>query len=297
MIIDAHNHPDFHGYTVEKIIRDMDENNIDVTWLLSWEIPQSEYDVFLNQRNMPPYVQNGIPLESVLNVGKYAKDRFVLGYAPHPKRPDAIERIKSAVDLYGIKLAGEYKSRVVFDDPDSIRLLRAFGELHLPTTIHLEYGTYSSDPTKSKVNRANYPWTDHWYGGTIGSLERILNLCPDTIIIAHGPGWWSHISSDDLYDKQNYPKGKVTQGGLNPLMLRKYPNLYADMSGNSGLNALTRDKEHGKEYIIQNADKLLFARDIYGPAGTKLKEHIDGLSLPMNILDKIMFENAIKLLD
>ena len=297
MMIDAHNHPEFHGYTSEKIIKDMDENNIDVTWLLSWDIPQSEYDVFLNQTGMPPYAQNGIPLESVLNVAKFAEDRFVLGYAPHPKRPDAIERIKSAVDLYGIKLAGEYKSRVVFDDPDSIRLLRTFGELNLPTTIHLEYGTDTSDPTKLKVNRANYPWSKHWYGGTIGSLERTLNLCQNTIIIAHGPGWWSHISGDDLYDKQNYPKSKVTPGGINPEMLQMYPNLYADMSGNSGLNALTRDKEHSKKYIVQNADKLLFARDIYGPTGTKLKEHIDSLSLPKNVLDKIMFGNAIKLLD
>jgi hypothetical protein len=57
----------------------------------------------------------------------------------HPKRPDAIERIKSAVEVYGVRLAGEYKNRVVFDDPDSIRLLRAFGQLRLPVTMVLDW--------------------------------------------------------------------------------------------------------------------------------------------------------------
>ena len=109
----------------------------------------------------------------------------VLGYAPHPKRPDAIQRIKAAKSLYDIRLAGEYKSRTVFDDPDALDLLRTFGELGLPVTIHLEYGT--------DYGGANYPRRDWWYGGTIGALERAVAGCPDTIFIGHGPGWWSHI--------------------------------------------------------------------------------------------------------
>ena len=176
MIIDAHNHPDYHGFTTDKILKDMDEQKIDKTWLLTWDVPQSEYDVILNQPTMPPSSLSGIPLDRILDAGKSAPDRFVLGYAPHPKRPDAIERITSAVELYGIKLAGEYKSRVVFDDPDSLRLLKTFGELNLPVTIHLEYGT--------DYGGTNYPWRDWWYGGTIEALDRTLTSCPDTIIIA-----------------------------------------------------------------------------------------------------------------
>ena len=284
MIIDAHNHPDYHGFTTDKILKDMDEQKIDKTWLLTWDVPQSEYDVILNQPTMPPSSVSGIPLDRILDAGKSAPDRFVLGYAPHPKRPDAIERITSAVELYGIKLAGEYKSRVVFDDPDSLRLLKTFGELNLPVTIHLEYGT--------DYGGTNYPWRDWWYGGTIEALDRTLTSCPDTIIIAHGRGWWSHISGDDLYDKDMYPNAPVKAGGLNPKMLAKHPNLYADLSATSGLNAISRDHEFGKQYIIENSDKLLFARDIYD---TLLMDHLNTLDLPSEVSDKIMYKNALKL--
>ena len=283
MLIDAHNHPDYHGFTAQKIVQDMDENGIDKTWLLTWDAPQSDYDVRSNQLFMPPGAESGIPLANVLQVGAYAPERFVLGYAPHPKRPDAIERIRSAVDLYNIRLAGEYKSRVVFDDPDSLRLLRVFGELGLPVTIHLEYGIrFGSD----------YPWRDWWYGGTMGALDRALTACPDTILVAHGPGWWSHISGDDLYDKEMYPKGPVLPGGANPAMLEKHPNLYADLSATSGFTALTRDEEFGRRYLIDYADKLLFARDIYD---TKLMDHIQKLDLPGDVLEKLTHLNAEKL--
>ena len=284
MLIDAHNHPDYHGYTAEKIIRDMDEQGIDQTWLLTWDIPQTEYDARLNQGALPPGAASGIPLDSVLGTGGTAPGRFVLGYAPHPKRPDAIERINSAVELYGIRLAGEYKSRVMFDDPDSLRLLRRFGELGLPVTIHLEYGT--------EYGGSTFPWRDWWYGGTIGALDRALTACPETTLVAHGPGWWSHISGDDLYDKQMYPDGPVVSGGANPALLEKHPNLFADLSATSGYTALTRDPDFGRRYLIDYADKLLFARDIYD---TKLMDHLKTLDLPADVSGKIMFGNAQKL--
>jgi predicted TIM-barrel fold metal-dependent hydrolase len=284
MLIDAHNHPDYHGYTAEKIVRDMDEQGIDQTWLLSLDMPQLEYDVRLTQGALPPGAAGGIPLDSVLRAGGTAPDRFVLGYAPHPKRPDAIERINSAVKLYDIRLAGEYKSRVVFDDPDSLRLLSRFGELGLPVTIHLEYGIADGGPTS--------PWRDWWYGGTIGALDRALTACPETILVAHGPGWWSHISGDDLYDKQEYPTGPVKPGGANPALLEKHANLYADLSATSGHTALTRDPAFGRQYLIDYADKLLYARDIYD---TKLMDHLETLDLPANVSDKIMFGNAQRL--
>jgi hypothetical protein len=49
MLIDAHNHPNFHGYGARKTLENMDAQGIDRMWLLTWESPRSEYDVFLNQ--------------------------------------------------------------------------------------------------------------------------------------------------------------------------------------------------------------------------------------------------------
>ena len=289
MLIDTHNHPNFHGFGAAKILQNMAEQGIDQMWLLTWEAPATEYDVFLNQHAMPPTAESGIPLADVLSVGAAAPDRFVLGYAPHPKRPDAIERIKSAVEVYGVRLAGEYKSRVVFDDPDSIRLLRAFGQLRLPVTIHLEYPIEYT----STLGGANYPWRQWWYGGTIEALERAVVDCPETTFICHGPGWWSHISRDDLFDKQMYPKGPVVPGGKNPAMLEKYPNLYADLSAGSGFNALTRTVGFGRQYIVEHADKLLFGRDGFD---SRLIDHLRSLELPDDVMAKITHENALRLL-
>ena len=285
MIIDAHNHPDYHGYTVEKIIRDMDEQSIDKTWLLTWDVPQSEYNVRSNQNTMPPGSESGIPIDRILAAGAAAPDRFVLGYAPHPKRPDSIERINSAVSLYDIRLAGEYKSRTMFDDPDALRLLRRFGELGLPVTIHLEYGTDSG--------QSNYPWRDWWYGGTIGALDRMLAACPETIIVAHGPGWWSHISNDDLFDKEHYPQAPTRPEGGVPEMLDRYPNMYADLSAQSGVNALRRAETYGKQFLIDHQDKLLWARDLFD---SRLMDHIDKLALPKSVFDKLTYLNAQKLI-
>ena len=37
MIIDAHNHPDWHKHDFDAFIKNMDTYHIDKTWLLSWE--------------------------------------------------------------------------------------------------------------------------------------------------------------------------------------------------------------------------------------------------------------------
>jgi predicted TIM-barrel fold metal-dependent hydrolase len=288
MLIDAHNHPNFHGYGARRILENMDAQGIDRMWLLTWDSPRSEYDVFLNQAAFPPTAESGIPLEDVLSVASIAPERFVLGYAPHPKRPDAVERIKAAVELYGVRLAGEYKNRVLFDDHDSIRLLRAFGELRLPVTIHLEYPIAYT----ATLGGANYPWRHWWYGGTIEALERAVVACPETIIICHGPGWWAHISRDDLFDKEMYPKGPVLPGGKNPAMLARYPNLYADLSAGSGFNALTRSPDVGRQYLIDHADKLLFGRDGFE---SRLMDHLRTLALPESAMEKITHRNALRL--
>ncbi|MBE6912862.1 MAG: hypothetical protein E7473_10090, partial [Ruminococcaceae bacterium] len=94
MIIDDHNHPDWCGYDLDKYLANMDENNIDVTWLLSWEAPTNEYDPGYDSRTPIHYSPWGpIPFERCLNYKERAPERFVLGYAPDPRRPDAIDRL------------------------------------------------------------------------------------------------------------------------------------------------------------------------------------------------------------
>ena len=52
MIIDAHNHPDWHGHNLDKFLQNMADHNIDQTWLLSWECPPDEYDPEYNHTSL-----------------------------------------------------------------------------------------------------------------------------------------------------------------------------------------------------------------------------------------------------
>jgi len=283
MLIDAHNHPNWHGFNAKRILENMDEQGIDQMWLFSWELPEDEYDPSYH-RVLPP-TGNGIPLEDVLAVGREAPDRFVLGYIPHPKRPDAVDRLKAAVEIHGVRLASELKVRLLFDDLDAIRLYHFCGEQRLPITIHLDYPIDNGS--------GSYPRPNWWYGGSIEAFERTLVACPETVFIGHGPGFWAHISGDDKFDKEVYPDGPVLPGGRVPQMLRRYRNLYADLSAGSGLKALSRDRELGKAFLIEFQDKLLFGRDYFD---TRLMDFLVELDLPREVFGKITFQNAQRLL-
>lgn len=284
MLIDAHNHPNWHGFNAERILENMDEQGIDQLWLFSWEVSEDEYSPGGYHKVLPP-TGLGIPLEDVIQVGREAPDRFVLGYMPHPKRPDAIDRLKAAVEIHGIRVASELKVRVLFDDPDAIRLYHACGEMGLPITIHLDYPI--------DHGRGDYPRPNWWYGGSIESFERAVAACPETNFIGHAPGFWAHISGDDKYDKEAYPKGPIESGGKVSELLRQYDNLYADLSAGSGLTAISRDEEFGKAFLIEFQDRMLFGRDYFD---TRLMDYLQSLNLPEEAFDKIAHKNAQKLL-
>ena len=283
MLIDAHNHPNWHGYDAKRILNNMDEQGIDRMWLFTWEVPEDEYDPSYHKVLPPGGV--GIPLEDVLQVGREARDRFVLGYFPHPKRPDAADRLRAAHEIHGIQVASEMKVRVLFDDPDAIQLYNACAEMKLPITIHLDYPI--------NHGRGNYPRPNYWYGGSIGAFERAIAACPETTFIGHAPGFWAHISGDDLFDKRSYPNAPVLPGGKLWDLMRGYDNLWADLSAGSALNALKRDPAAGTKFLIEFQDKLLWGRDYFD---TALMDFFQNLALPKDAYDKITYRNALRIL-
>jgi hypothetical protein len=44
MVIDAHNHPDWHGHDLDRHLENRDRYGIDKCWILSWECPDDGYD-------------------------------------------------------------------------------------------------------------------------------------------------------------------------------------------------------------------------------------------------------------
>ena len=285
MVIDAHNHPNWWGHDANRILANMDAAGIDQTWLFSWECHRQDYDP-KGQRNFPPTSRDvAISFEQVLEVGKQAPDRFVLGYIPHPKQPDAIDRLRSAVEVHGVRVASELKVRVTFDDPDAIDLYRVCGELGLPITIHLDYPI-------SKGGQW-YPRPNYWYGGSIEAFERAIIACPETTFIGHAPGFWAHISKSNDAESISYPTGPVAPGGKVLELFDTYPNLHADLSAGSGLGAISRDREFGKQFLIDYQDRLIFGRDQFHD---KLMDYLKSLDLPKAAFDKITFQNAQKLI-
>jgi predicted TIM-barrel fold metal-dependent hydrolase len=286
-IIDVHNHPDWHGHDFQRFIRNMDEHGIEQTWLLSWETPSDEYDHEYDGKVPSCLTNNGvgpIPFERCLEYVQRAPERFVLGYAPDPRRAGGLEKLQSAVEIYGVRVCGEIKLRMMYDNWDAIRMFRYCGEAGLPVTVHIDY----EFATTRRFPRPNY-----WYGGGIDAFERAVQQCPQTVFLGHAPGFWAHISGDDRFDKEVYPKGPVLPGGKVPEMLRAYPKLYGDISAGSGLTALRRDTRFALGFIDEFQDRLLFARDCFDGAHA---EFLTGLGLPETVMAKIMHGNAERLL-
>lgn len=282
MMIDAHNHPDWHGHDLGKFLRNMAQYNITQTWLLSWESPLDEVDPVYNYVSLAGEC-GPIPFERGLAYYQQAPEMFVLGYAPDPRRPDSIGRLQAAVEIYGVRVCGEIKLRMMYDNWDALRLFRFCGEKGLPVTVHLDY-EYDTG--------RKYPRPNWWYGGGIETFERAVRACPQTNFIGHAPGFWAHISNDDLYLREAYPKGPVIPGGAVPRMLRAYPNLFADLSAGSGLNMLKRDPLFTRDFLIEFQDRLLYGRDTFDNA---LQEFLTSLALPGEAWEKITYKNAQRL--
>jgi len=283
MIIDAHNHPDWHKHNFDKFLANMDAYNIDKTWLLTWECPKDEYAPAIYNCSMLSAEGGPIPFSRCLRYKERAPDKFILGYAPDPRRPEAIDSLEAAIDVYGVQVYGELKLRMLYDNLDALRMFRFYGKKGLPVTVHLDYEFDTG---------VKYPRPNWWYGGPIEAFERAIRACPETNFIGHAPGFWAHISGDDQFDKVGYPNGPVVPGGKLVTMFRQYPNLYADLSAGSAHNALSRDPAFGKEFILEFQDRLLYGRDTFD---NRMQDFLNSLDLPEDALTKICAGNALRL--
>jgi predicted TIM-barrel fold metal-dependent hydrolase len=289
MIIDSHQHVFWHKRDDAGLIQDMDEHGIDLAWLLSWEIPSGQYDAaydkLLNPLNFAGDQHQGILLRDLIQADKAYPGRFVLGYCPDPASGRAADLFEAAYHVHRVRVCGEWKFRMLFDDPRCIELYRRAGSLGCPVVLHLDV-PYLKDEQGHDV------YQPHWYGGAVANLERALQQCPQTNFIGHAPGFWREISGDADDSSDPYPSGPIAPGGRIYHLLDAYPNLYADLSAGSALRALKRDPEVTNTFLIRYADKLLFGRDIYGG---ELLTYLQSQALPRLVMEKIFCNNATAL--
>jgi predicted TIM-barrel fold metal-dependent hydrolase len=285
MIIDSHQHVFWHWRNDADLLADMDVHGIDLAWLLTWEITPAEMEPQWLRILNPAHARAdgshpGVPLSDLLLASSRYPGRFVLGYCPHPAVGNAPALFESAYHVHRVRVCGEWKFRMDFDDERCLALFRKAGELKCPVVLHLDAPVLGGVPQ------------DNWFGGTIARLESALQKCPETNFVGHAPGFWRYISGDAETDPSPYPTGPIAPGGQVIRLLETYDNLYADLSAGSGLNALRRDARYGREFAIRFADRLLFGRDYYGG---ELLAFLKTLDLPADVAEKIFFRNAQKL--
>lgn len=290
-IIDSHQHVFWHGRDHHGLVADMDEHGIQLAWLLSWEVPPFENDPAYYSILNPVHKRDdgthaGIPLTDLLRARDRYPERFVVGYCIHPSLGNAPDLLRAAVELYDVRICGEWKFRLLVDDPRSLELFHAAGELNLPVILHLDVPY--RPPAQGK--RTYQPL---WYGGAVENLERALQACPETTFVGHAPGFWREISEDAAQEPALYPEGPVKGKGKLYQLLDRYPNLCADLSARSGLGALRRDPGHALCFLTRFSERLLFGRDCYGQ---ELHRFLQSLPVPGDVAEKIYYRNAQKLL-
>ncbi len=288
-IIDSHQHVFWHGRDDAGLVADMDEHGIEYAWLLSWEIPPAEdnpsYHAVLNPIHVrPDGTHCGIPLEDLLLTRDRNPGRFLVGFCPHPLVGNAPARMRAAARIHKVNICGEWKFRLPFDDPRCLEVFYVAGEFGLPVVLHLDV------PYLLKDGKRTYQ--PSWYGGTVDHLERALRACPDTIFVGHAPGFWREISADADSDPTAYPKGPLAGRGRLYHLFDTCPNLWADLSAGSALNALKRDPANATEFLTTYHERLLFGRDYYGQ---DLHEFLQTLSLPAEVTERIYWQNAERL--
>ncbi|WP_311516051.1 amidohydrolase family protein [uncultured Anaerococcus sp.] len=176
-------------------------------------------------------------------------DRFYYMSIVEPSNA-VYENLKKEKDQGSIGL-GELVYNKEFNSPEIFSILDAAEKLQMPVLFHMspEIGTYYGVYDKK---------------GLI-YLEEALKKFKDLIFIGHSQAFWCEISKYDREDpsyRDSYPQGKVFEGRVADL-LRKYPNLYADLSANSGSNALMRDRDYGIKFIREFSDRLFFGTDTF----------------------------------
>ncbi len=216
--------------------------------------------------------------EACYRFAKAHSREFLFGANEVPDLPEATREIEKYLKL-GAVVIGEQKFGVESDSQEMQRIYQLAADYHVPILMHWQYERY------------NYGF-ERFY--------RMLEKYPKTIFIGHAQTWWANIDKDYKDDEKNlYPKGKVTPGGITDRYLSDYPNMYGDLSAGSGLNALKRDEDHARDFLQRHQDKLIYGSDcndllgtIPGCQGADTIATLRRLAPSNKIERKVLYENA-----
>ena len=278
-IIDIHQHTSYKDRTNEQLLAHQREMGVTRTILLPAGSNVNRPSTGDGKYNGLGGVQVGGNATAVEMAKQYPKE-FLFSANEVTDLPEARAEIEKYLKL-GAIIIGEQKFKVECDSKESQALYELAAEYRVPILLHFQHETYNLGFERFHTMLAKFPRTN---------------------FIGHAVTWWANIDKNHPDQKVFYPLGKVTAGGITDRLLSDYPNIYADMSATSGLQALTRDEDHARGFLERHQDKMLFGSDCYdhfgrGPAcqGAQGIAAIRKLAPSKAIERKILFENAKKL--
>lgn len=232
--------------------------------------------------------------EEILEMAERFPGRFIPFCNIHPRAinnsstaplSDILKKYKDK----GCRGIGEVTVNMAFNDPYMLNLFKHVEVAKLPLTFHIAeridkvYGIYDEP--------------------SLPLLEETLRKFPGIDFLGHSAAFWSEIGVlREVDDRAGYPAYPIDAEGAVPGLLRKYPNLYGDLSAGSGYNALARDPEYAVKFMTEFQDRLLFGLDICSPPGgipdlvNFLMEMKDSGKISLEIFNKIACGNAARLL-
>lgn len=171
--------------------------------------------------------------------------RFIRFSSTDMTKPGAIDTLRQSIGGGAVGM-GELKSHVAADGPEMRRVYDLAAERGVPVLMH-----FQEVPQVAGEGS---------YNSGLSRLATLLKAYPKVNFIGHADFFWANISADVPMDTP-YPQGRVRPGGITDDLLAKYPNLYGDLSANSGRNALARDPEFAAAFLTRHRSKLMFGSD------------------------------------
>ena len=296
MFIDIHAHayrkppPVYRFCTPEQVLERYDAIGIEMGALLPIVSPE----VYLPQAN-----------EDILEMAAQHPNRFVPFCNVDPRAitnsADApLDRLLRHYRDLGCKGLGEVMPNLAVMDPLVQNLFKHAEDVGLPVTFD------GSDQLSGDFGLYDDPG--------LPQLEHTLQRFPKLIMLGHGPVFWSEIARLETPAERGFvfapgggqvgrlPTSPVKEEGVVPKLLRRYPNLYGDLSDCTAHNALARDPQYGPAFLTEFQDRLMFGTDLCSPdmplpLVDLLIDWRSGGKISDTVFEKVARENAITLFD
>jgi predicted TIM-barrel fold metal-dependent hydrolase len=277
-IIDIHQHTTYRGRSNEALLHHQKKMGATQTILLPGGSPVVTESTLKGRAN-GLYAGAGT-VDTCIPIARKHPHQYYFAANEVPDLPEAKQRIEDALKQ-GAVCIGEQKFNLAVDSPQMEMIYSIAQEHRVPVLMHFQHEMFNTGYER---------------------FGKVLEKWPRVTFIGHAVTFWANIDAGIADPKIGYPKGKIKPGGLTDQYLADYPNLYADMSAYSGLNALIRDEEHARGFIERHQDRMMFGSDCPDPAGVSptctgasMISAIRRLSPSKAVERKLLYDNAQKL--